>query len=692
MSSSSLVQNYSLLYSSNGTIYNSRVGRYDVSLGYNWTALDTNFKSSTYSEKPFEEEFNKTRGHLLYSGEVNIDPKEVPFKLNAYSRDMTRNSITSSSGSGLQNFGSIFGNRDQATDINDGLHIENGATLVAGVKNGMTNGYNEVLRHFPMILLDYKDTINRDLRAINKVDDRLSRLAFVSLNKKDNWFHYRHTLYEDNINNKNNYVENEIQLGTVDQYMARRWIDFSNWIKVSTDLQFSKRKSNYQVNPIEDINLNLFVTGERKYWSARTFATFLRHKDADDTLSYQTTLPLYASGVVSQDLSWNARTSYRDNHDINPMGVRSTFTSMLVGYRVDAYKRSLFTLSQGFDVESSQTNASDLVTLSGSIETTSSSRFSKNVTLGASYNIKNSSTSTGSSSSDFLEQRLDLRGSYAPTNTLRFELRQNNTFTKGTLTPFSGTTGNTETLLPQYVTPKNLTAADMGSQSYHSLSTLTVSWNPKPRLNTYLTLSEDVYKTSVLGVTPSTEVLSGISYTNDAWSVSDTLHYTHGSREVLDENSNSFLDSASLRYIHSRNLDGSISASYSANFSSGDTTYDANYEQRLNYNYFTTSGVSRKLLEFNEALLYSAGTPNASRSFNRSLTLGLKYYPISQLTLATGAGYSYTSSISNYALVWNASAVANFRLLQASLDYVHGFRTADKAREDKFTGNIRKSF
>ncbi|MEI7818088.1 MAG: hypothetical protein WCI45_12955, partial [Desulfuromonadales bacterium] len=100
----------------------------------------------------------------------------------------------------------------------------------------------------------------------------------------------------------------------------------------------------------------------------------------------------------------------------------------------------------------------------------------------------------------------------------------------------------------------------------------------------------------------------------------------------------------------------------------------------------------RKLLEFNEALLYSAGTPNASRSFNRSLTLGLKYYPISQLTLATGAGYSYTSSISNYALVWNASAVANFRLLQASLDYVHGFRTADKAREDKFTGNIRKSF
>ena len=100
MSSNSLVQNYSLLYSSNGPVYNSRVGRYDVALGYNWTALDTSFNSSTQSSA----DYNKNRGHLLYRGEIDLDPKEVPLRLNAYSRDITRNSITNTSGRGMENF------------------------------------------------------------------------------------------------------------------------------------------------------------------------------------------------------------------------------------------------------------------------------------------------------------------------------------------------------------------------------------------------------------------------------------------------------------------------------------------------------------------------------------------------------------------------------------------------------------
>lgn len=688
MSSNSLVQNYSLLYSSNGPIYNSRVGRYDISLGYNWTALDTTFKSSTQPT----ENYNVTRGHLLYKGEINLDPKEVPFRLTAFSRDMSRNTITSTRGRGMQNFASIFGYRDQATGINDGIHIETGATLVAGVKNGMTNGYNEILRHFPMILLDYKDTVNRDLRSLSPVDNRLSRLAFVSLNKKDNWFHYRHTLYDDYLNKNNNYVENEIQLGTVDQYMARRWVDFSNWIKVSTDLQLSKRKSNYQANAIDDINLNLYVTGERKYWNARTFSTFKRYKDEKNKLSYQTTLPLYAAGAVNQDMSWNARTAFRDNHDIDALGASSRFTNILVGYRVDAFKRSPFTLSQSFDVESSKTSLADYVTLSGGLETTSTNRYSRIVTLGASYNIKNSATSNAATTSNFLEQNVQLRGGYAPSNTLRFEARQKNTFTTGNLTPFSGPTRNSGTQLSQYLNPRGISAADVGSDSYQSVTALSVTWNPKPRLNAYLTLSEDIYKTDVIGVSPVSEVQSGVSFANDAWSVSDTLRYAHGSRDTLDDNANSISNSASLRYIHSRNLDASASASYSANYSKGDTLYKTTIEQRLNYSYFTKTGITRKLLEFNETLMYSDGTANSSHAFNKYLLLGFKYYPISQLTLSGGVGYSYTASIRDYTIAWNASAVANFRLLQASVDYVHGIRKLDGARENKFTGNIRKSF
>lgn len=690
MSSSSLVQNYSLLYSSAGSIYNSRVGHYDVSLGYNWTALDTTFKSSTRSSN---DNFNETRGHLLYNGEIILDPKEVPFKLNAYSRDMTRNTITDSTDRSLQSFVSNIGEQTLATNINDGMHIESGATLIAGVKNGMTNGYNELLRHFPMILVDYKNIINRDLRSQNPVDDRLSRLAFVSLNKKDNWFHYRHTLYENYIDAKNNYVENEVQIGTVDQHMARRWIDFSNWLKVSTDLQLSKRKSNYQANSIEDINLNLFLLADRRSWNARTFTTFNRHVNENNTLSYLSSLPLYVSGVVSQDLSWNARTSLRSNHDIDVLGASSKFTSMFVGYRVDAFKRAPFTLSQSFDIESSKTYTSDYLTVSGGIETATTPRFSRDVTLGASYTIKSRSTSEATvSKSHFLEQNLGLRGDYALTNTLRFSIQQSNSFTSGDLVPFNGTARNSETLLGQYQNPRNILNSDVGSKSYHSLSKLSVSWNPKPRLVTNLSLIEDVYKSTARALNTVTEVQSSVSFTNDTWTVRDSLAFTHGSREALDD-SKALSNSAFVGYVHNRNLDASVSVTYNfANPSSGDSIHSTSLEQRLNYKYFTRSGVARKLLEFNESFMYSGDSRAGGPAYPKSLLLGCKYYPISQLTLAAGAGYTYYTSITDYSFVWNASAALNFRLLQASLDYSQGIRKTDGARESKFTGNIRKSF
>lgn len=692
MSSHSLVQNYSLLYSSKGSIYNNRVGRYDVALGYNWTALDTTFNSSTQSS----DDYNKTRGHLLYRGEINLDPKNIPFKLNAYSRDMTRNTITNTSGRGMENFGSIFGYRDLATDINDGSHIESGVTLVAGAKNGMTNEYNEILRHFPMILLDYKDTINKDLRSTNPVNDRLSRLAFVSLNKKDNWFHYRHTQYSDYLDTSNNYVEDQIQLGTVDQNMMRRWVDFSNWLKVSTDLQFSKRKSNYQANFNEDFNLNFFVAAERSNWSARTFSTFTRYFDENARLSYQTALPLYAAGVVSRDISWNARTSFRENHDIDATGKDSRFISKFAGYRIDALKRSLFTLSQSFDVESAQSKTSDFLTLSGSLETNSTARFSRNVALGASYAVKNSSTTSGgisTSNSDFLEHNLVFHGGYAPLDTLRFDLRQTNTFTNGTFTSFDGTTRDSQTQLSQYYTPSGLSASDSGSKSYRSVSTLTGTWTPKPRFNANLRVSEDYFKSDAVRATAVTEVQSVVSYDNAALTIRNTFKFTRGSRETSSADAASVLSNNTLlRYIYSRNVDASIDGTYLADSSNGNTSRSISFVQKANYTMYAKSGVTRKLFEINETLTYLGGSGNTGLTSPKSLTLGFRYYPIRQLTLATGAGYTFSTSLRDYTLVWYASAAANFKLLQASLDFTHGIRKTDGARENKFTGNVRRSF
>lgn len=693
ISSNSLLQNYSLLYSSNGPIYNSRVGSYNVSLGYNLTAIDSTFKASDGSGKSYDE----TRGKIMYLGEVKIDPREVPFRLKAYSHDMGRNSVKNSNGNGIQLLNSIIRGIDQPTGIDNGVHLESGATLVAGVKNGMTNGYNEILRHFPMILIDFKDTINRDLRLISPVDNRLSRLAFVSLNKKDNWFHYRHTKYVDNIDSGSNYEENQFQLGTIDQYMARRWVDFSNWIKVSTDLQLTTRKNSMPPLQTEDINLNLFVAAERKAWNARTFSTFNRYVDESKNLSYLTSLPVYVSGEMNSDLSWNARTSFRESRDIGVSGAASVYSNTLLGYRVNAYRRAPFTLSQNLDVESSSSNSTNLLTLSGGLETASTARFSRTVRLGASYSIRNtsaSSTSTNQDStaagagSDFLMQQIILNAGYTPNNTLRFDLRQTSNFTRGRQTSFGG-----QTQLSAF-SASTTSSTDVGSESYQSVTTLSASWNPKPRLYVNLNLVEDISKSDAMPQSNITVATSSITYSNASWDVKNNLEYSRGNRDAADNDASTVSNATTLRYIHSRSLSSSASATYSSTSSQGTNESATTFGQGLSYSYFTTRGIARKIFELNESLIYSGGKPRSTHPSRNAIALGFRYYPITRLTLAAGVAVNEFrfSDPFNDSLVWNASVAANFKLLQASVDYISAFRNTDKVREKKLTGNIRKSF
>lgn len=693
-SSSSLLQNYSLLYASSGPVYNSRVGSYNVSLGYNFTAVDSSFN---FSDGPGKN-YNESIGKLLYLGELKLDPKEVPFKLKVYSHDMSRNFVDSSNGLFAQGINSIIGGNEQAIGVSNGIHLESGATLVAGVKNGMTNGYNEILRHFPMILIDYRDIVNRDLRSAFPIDNRLSRLAFVSLNKKDNWFHYRHTQYVDNIDSESNYEENQFQLGTVDQNMARRWIDFSNWIKVSTDLQISTRKHSIPPIQTEEINLNLFVSAERKNWNARSFSSFSRYIDESKNLSYQKSVPLYFSGVVDNDTSWNARASYRDSRDIGVSGAVAEYTSMLLGYRVNTFKRAPFTLSHSFDVESSAANTTDILTLSGGLETASSDSFSRVLKLAASYNIRNTSASSSTmtrdstvagSGSDFLMQQLVLSAGYIQSNTLRYDLKHTNNFTRGKQTSFGG-----ETQLSAFSVRTTGLSTDIGSSSYTSSTVLTTSWNPKPRLNISFSLSEEISKSDVQPQINSTKADSQISFANSVWDVKNKFGYTRSNGLENTGYGSTVSNETTLKYIHNRHLNSNANIYYSSVSSQGENTSSTSFGQGLSYSYFTTSGIARPIFEFTESLRYSVGKPKSVSPSRNAVALGFRYFPISRLTLAGGIAINEFrfSNPFNDALVWNASVAANFKLMQASVDYVSAFRNTDKVRERKITGNIRKAF
>lgn len=710
LSEHSFTQNYSLLYSTNGSILNSRFGKYSLALGYNWSAVDA---QATANGVDYSSSVN--RGHILFNGELLVDPKELPIRLTAYSRDLTRNSFSTNDLATLNNVfygneGRLFTSPTLATGINNGLQIDSGATLVAGVKNGMTNGYNEILRHFPMIMLDYRDQLNRDLHAESPIDTRLSRLAFVSLNKKDNWFHYRYTTYRDNINPLNDYSERQFQLGTVDQNLARRWIDFSNWLQVSADIQLTKRTNGELSQNFEESDLNLFFQAKRRSWEARSYNNFNRYRDYNDKLTYRTTVPLYVSGVLNPEVSWSTRAQYRETHD----NKGAYLESMLAGYRVEAFRRSPFTLSHNFDLESATSESSDKLVLSGSLETTSTPAFSRKVTLAASYSIKNSDQRRFQNESNFLEQKLAFRSSYTPSHQLRFNFQQTNDFTSGNNTDFSSSVRDSNTALPQYIAPRYGSTNDPGASSYRSLTSLSVAWNPMPRLNLGLTVSEDIYSSENYGDSTITTVSATAGYDTAAFRFHNSLTYTDGS-VLIGSDTSSLSNTTTIQYRHSRNLDARLLLAYNRAVDGSITSNSYDVEQRLDYSLFSSSGASRKLLEINEMIAYSSspglsntqfstiGIANDVTSYNRtaysgynksrtSFTLGFKYYPLRTLILSAGARYQYDNKISNYSLLWYSSAAVNFRLFQASLEYYQGKRQSDGLVEKKFTANVKKTF
>lgn len=723
LSGNSFTQDYSLLYDNKGTIYNSRIGRYEVALGYNWSAMDTKISGAGFGtdlQSRSSDNYRETRGHLFYSGEIQLDPKELPFRLNAYSRDLTKNSFSTSdtpliSNMFSQNGGVLVGAPNFANGIDDGIHIDSGVTLVAGVKNGMTNGYNEVLRHFPMIMLDYRDQINRDLRSTSPVDTRLSRLAFVSLNKKDNWFHYRFITFNDYINQDNNYKESQVQIGTVDQALARRWIDFSNWIQVSTDLQFTKRMNNRISENYESIDLNLFGQASRNSWELRSYNYFNRFREVNGNLTNSTNLPLYISGTLNPDVSWRTRTFYKNTHD----NTGAHLTDVLAGYQVEALKSSLFTLTHFVDVESSNTNNADMLVLSTGVETTSSPKFSRQWSLAASYRFNDSVNKSTSDSTAFYVHKTSLEAGYAPNNKMRLVVRQENEFTQGTNQAFTSTVRDVNTTIPQYDNPRGYSSTFSGVSSFRSLSNVLLMWNPLPRWDYSLTASEDYFSAANFPSNSITNLTASVGYSNSTVKFNNSLNYTN-SDDSVNSHSSTLTEQTTLSYVHSRSLDSKLMLSFFTSNYSGVSSTGYDTEQQLNYSYTT---YDRKLLEVSEVLTYSdsptldavryytantrydynaiiaAGPKSTSgfettgrRSSRASLSLGTKYYPLRQLMLAAGGRYFFDNTLDNYSLLWYASIGTNFRLFQASLDYYQGKRQSDGLLEKKFTANVKKLF
>jgi hypothetical protein len=713
-SAHSFTQRYSVLYDTSGKFVNGRLGKYDVALGYEWLTFDTGTKSSAAPA----ENFGESKGHLYYRGEVIIDPKEVPFKLTIHSQDLNRSRFNavalnntqaySLQGSSLptpsgysdissRSSSSISVPSSTTTGITGGTRTDSGVTLVMGVKNGMTNGYNEFLRHFPMLLLDYRDAVNKDSSSLTPVDNRLTRLAFVSLNKKDNWFHYRYVTYDDYIDSTNNYKEAQLQLGTVDYMLQRRWIDFTNWLSVSVDGQFTKRAQERSEENFNEFSLNLFGTARRQSWELRSFNNFTRLDEINrDRITYMTSLPVYANGIISPTAGWSATTKYNDNHTAKG----AYFKTASGAYNIDAFRKSLFTISQGLSIEQVNTsNSSDALIMTGRVSTSSTPVFSRNLSLKADYNIRNYRSTANGAESTFTDQEINGVARYILTNKMYMTARQTSRFTNGSSPYLSSDVPGALINSPQYVAPRE--GSIIGRSSYQSITELNLAWIPKPRLNVGFTVSEDIYAPSSGVRSDVTRLEASVDYTADKIRLSSRTSFVSGG-DVNSQFTNYLNSVNSASYVFSRNLDAKVGMTYFKTLSTKNRVDSVNAEQSLNYYYYHANGIIRKLFEINEMftsieyldnLQAAAEAAGITKQRTNTFLLGAKYYPLRQMMIAGGARYSFMNNSSgNETLSYYGSIALNFKLLDASLDYNYGKNKTDNRVDKRISANVKKRF
>ncbi|PLY11640.1 MAG: hypothetical protein C0624_01745 [Desulfuromonas sp.] len=290
-------QQYVLGYGFTRDLARGRLGQFSFDIGYEWLALNTDVNGVT--DKVDTDK-------LLFNGEIELAPKGLPFYLDLYSRDMQRSHFGRNRVGSLfddySSYGGFMGDSMRpVSNIFNGTHIRNGATLMVGINNGHYQGeYRDLLAHAPKLLVDYSEDIVED--HMNEIDYVARNLAFVSLNKKDNWLHVRQSDYQNNYNHDEDFSEYSMLLGTIDHHNQRRWINLTNWVKLSTDISFADHAAERTDDSHETYYANLFFSAQREKYSIDVFNNFARkYSVSPEEIERTLEVPVYFRYNLSED-------------------------------------------------------------------------------------------------------------------------------------------------------------------------------------------------------------------------------------------------------------------------------------------------------------------------------------------------------------------------------------------------------
>jgi hypothetical protein len=697
-------QQYSLLYQTGGAINHGRGGKYDLGFGLEWTAINSEVNGQ-------ERELEAAK--VLYNGRFLLAPGGLPFRLEIFSSDLHK-TVLMEDGGVSTGTGRIL-DPNIITNLLNGQHVRSGATLIVGIKNGHYLGkYRDLLSRYPRLLFDYQENFVRDLKSRTPQHYRERNLAFVSLNKKDNWFHYRFLDFEDFEDPTNDFTEKVYMLGSVDHTMRRQWINLTNWIRVSADGAFTTTaQANLGEVPTSRYDLNLFATARRRGWDASTFTNFIRKVDGDG-MDKSLEVPFYLKGEISPDTAYRFRfVGTQEREDRFAGGIRIDESDLFVSTRLEALRRSPYKFDSEFEAEvkGGGRGEGNAVRISGEFYSNRALRrpAGKATDLLASYSLAHlAGTGESGTDVDFWEHVAIGSLARAFGSRVRSGIEEKVIYGTGVL----------DRTVSTHVTP----VSDDGLAA--SPSTITT---PEGEVLRSTTTWFGEFSARTLRLANRLELVYDIRTDDDGsdsqFIASHTLRYDRRSflakmRNELTMGSGlsasslgggdldgSAVGSVDSRYSHNTTLRYSPGRAWEASLSvdyirqNGDAGISSKVDvlQEYAYNLYTVNGIHRKVAELGEELGYErtldfSGVPRSLTT----LTLWGDYYPTKTTLLGARVRYHrYSPDITDEVACF-LTAGLNYEKLQVSLDYGYGTRIAEanpeKRNEQSVEVKVKKVF
>jgi hypothetical protein len=684
-------QQYSLLVKKKGQLARGQGGRYDFALGYEWNSL---------SSKLNDVETDIDTGKVLFRGDVRIEPGGLPFRLHLYSEDMHRSTFISSNVDSIFNSSPTdsFNLEGPINNLSNGQHIRSGATLVVGIRNGHYQGrYRDVLSNFPRLLIDYEEIFVRDLKSSTPQEYRDRNLAFVSLNKKDNWFHYRLFTHRDAINPLQDFDETIYMLGTVDHTYRRQWVNLTNWIKLSADGSYTtSRDFDALGETTKRYDMNLFTTAARGRWNATNFNTFSREVDIG-LLRKELEVPLFVQGQIDRDTAWRLRfVGHQEKRNQLVSATETDEANLFASSRIDMFKRAQFILSPQLETELKRGDFGEGHAVRAGFELYSNRDRRPKHHLFGSYSVAQfGGTGPTGFDTEFWEQVVRARIESELSLSVRAGFEQKFIYGTGTL----------DREITEYVTPESDLGLTLSQTSVEKIDGDVVRSTSRAfiehSVRSWRNRLEVTYDFLSNPNTVDSQVIAEHRLRYDRRTfladVSNRMVWggefaggNIGSGGVLEASDNgavvdmSYEHRTRLNYTPSRAVDAGLSLNYDWRDSSFGPLTHMLLTQDYKYSFFTVNGIVRKLAQLQQKLEYERFVPISGDHRSATIiTLAGEYYPTRIYYVGGRVRYDLRNPEDTGALTWYASTGANFQKLQVGLDYAYGTRTAGVSTPDR---------